>query len=86
MYVQSNVVKILNRILVEVKKSRTESIPENKLEVANNLMQLGNISIASLVLGQAFGGFTFNYKYALGGLLLWLFLYSSAILFMRKRT
>lgn len=56
---------------------------KHRLELASNLMSLGNIAAGALLFGQAFSGFPFDYQIAVVGLLALTVLYATALYLMK---
>jgi len=69
-----------------MKKTKLQKQREWELnkEISNGLIQLGNISLAGLMFGQAFGGFKFQLIFALTGIFIFALLYSSGIILMKR--
>ena len=61
----------------------TRKRKSRRWEVGKQLMSLGNIAAAALLFGQAFSGYAFSFTLAILGLLLWAWLYVSAIALMK---
>ncbi|MEN8253419.1 MAG: hypothetical protein ABFQ62_03535 [Patescibacteria group bacterium] len=69
---------------MKLTKFQRQKIWKLNKEIANGLVQLGNISFAALMFGQAFGGFKFNILLAITGAIIFALLYSSAIILMKR--
>jgi len=57
---------------------------EKEKHLATGLIELGNLSIAALIFGQAYGGIPFNFSFALLGISIFVLLYYSATIILKE--
>lgn len=73
----------IHEVAAAVRRSKETPGDKRRLELASNLMSLGNIAAGALLFGQAFSGFPFDFQLAVIGLLALALLYVTSLYLMK---
>jgi hypothetical protein len=69
--------------MAKAKKLDNKARLKRNYDTGKSLLNLGNIAVASLLFGQAFSGFPFNFELAILGLLLLAWFYVTGRILMK---